>query len=128
MDASTRWCLYKSRFSDLAAPSSSRVSRFEKVEKDLEGKELKILGQADAQNKGGALERAGQWGFTLAALLKPTKPAAQPQSHRLVAPPPRASLKPSPPPQPGVDPQLYVTITISIIIVLVATGIIFKFW
>lgn len=27
----------------------------------------------------------------------------------------------------GVDPQLYVTITISIIIVLVATGIIFKF-
>lgn len=28
----------------------------------------------------------------------------------------------------GVDPQLYVTITISIIIVLVATGIIFKFW
>lgn len=31
-------------------------------------------------------------------------------------------------PQAGVDPQLYVTITISIIIVLVATGIIFKFW
>uniref|UniRef100_A0A286XRC5 PILR alpha associated neural protein n=1 Tax=Cavia porcellus TaxID=10141 RepID=A0A286XRC5_CAVPO len=28
----------------------------------------------------------------------------------------------------GVDPQLYVTITISVIIVLVATGIIFKFW
>lgn len=36
------------------------------------------------------------------------------------------------PPHPsclaGVDPQLYITITISIIIVLVATGIIFKFW
>lgn len=31
----------------LAAPSSSHISSFEKVEKDLGGKELKISGKAD---------------------------------------------------------------------------------
>ncbi|NXA86473.1 PIANP protein, partial [Melanocharis versteri] len=63
---------------------------------------------------------------------------AQPNSHSLLHNAPSASLnlRETPatlrpflfgPRGEGVDPQLYVTITISIIIVLVATGIIFKF-
>lgn len=50
------------------------------------------------------------------------------QIHALLQPQASSLPKTFFPPQSGVDPQLYVTITISIIIVLVATGIIFKFW
>lgn len=96
---------------------------------DLGGKELKTLGKADEWNKGGgALGRGGQREFTVAALLKLMEPAARPRPHSLVAPTTLSLPKTFFPPQSGVDPQLYVTITISIIIVLVATGIIFKFW
>lgn len=56
----------------------------------------------------------------------PLQPTAEPQP--LLAPTTSGLPKTFFPPKSGVDPQLYVTITISIIIVLVATGIIFKFW
>lgn len=41
------FCTERRILSDLRAPSSSHVYRFGKVEKDLEGKELKTLGKAD---------------------------------------------------------------------------------
>lgn len=74
--------------------------------------------------KGGASKKNWAMCIQMAALLKLTKPEP---SSTLV---PSTSSLPKTffPPQSGVDPQLYVTITISIIIVLVATGIIFKFW
>ena len=93
--------------------------------KDLGGKGLKTLGKADDKNKavgGGAPEKQKELGDVASNGNTPT-----PSPASLGSPtsglPKNFSL-----PQAGVDPQLYVTITISVIIVLVATGIIFKFW
>lgn len=70
------FCTENRVLSDLAVRSSSHIYRIGKVG-DLGERELKILGKADEWNKGeGALERVGQRGFTLAALLKLTEPAA----------------------------------------------------
>lgn len=75
MDGSTPWFLYRV-ISDLGAPSSSHTYRIGKVG-GLGGEELKTLDKADEWNKeGGALERVGQCGFPVAALLKLTGPAA----------------------------------------------------
>ena len=72
----------------------------------------------------GSRVRAGQWQHCSSFLHLQPNPTPNPAW----LPGPQASLRLFPCPQAGVDPQLYVTITISIIIVLVATGIIFKFW
>lgn len=70
------FCTENRVLSDLGAPSLSHIYRIGEVG-DLGGKELKTLGKADERNKGrGALERVERRGFTLAALLKLTEPAA----------------------------------------------------
>lgn len=125
----------RERFSDLGTPFSSHIHKkiWGSGEKKIWEEELKTLEKADDKNKAGRLlkkqKKSWMMWLPMATLLKLPEPTANPAPNPAWLPrAPRASLRLFPCPQTGVDPQLYVTITISIIIVLVATGIIFKFW